>query len=420
MNMSNSRREFLRGLAGASLLSLTAAPPRMLLRAARAAEAQATAANDRILVFVQLSGGNDGLNTVVPFEDDVYFKSRPGIQLARNQLHTLQDGLALHPGMDGMASLFRDGHLNLIQGVGYPNPDRSHFRSMDIWHTARMDPGTSDSGWLGRSVERIARDEGRLPALAVGQRQLPLALVSSQINIPAILDPRQYRWNLLDRQEPGQVRVRKSLERVLDGKSPEAEALNDELDFLKRTARATYKSARRLRDVTRDYRSSVDYPGTMLGQRLKYVAQMIAGDLGARIYFLSLDGFDTHSRQADAHAALLTELSTAVTAFFRDLSEHGLSRQVAVATYSEFGRRVHENGSLGTDHGAASQMFLVAEDQGGVTGAHPSLTDLEDGDLKFHTDFRQVYATLLSRWLKLPAEEILGARYDSLPILESV
>jgi uncharacterized protein (DUF1501 family) len=400
-----SRRAFLRGSAAASVVSLGGAPPAFLCRAALAAESQPGAAGGRILVILQLEGGNDGLNTVIPYRDDEYYKARPGIGVARNAALRLDDDHGVHPQLAGFKELYDEGSLAIVQGVGYPQQDRSHFRSMDIWQSASLDAAAPGRGWVGRALDLAAAESGpEAPALAVGLQRLPLALTAANVNVPTIADIESFRLNAGD-DDGGEAR-RDLMQRLAE---PKREG-GGELLFLQRAATSAYRTAERLGKVTRE-RPAAEYPGTQLAQQLKLIAQMIRGELGARIFFVSLGGFDTHAQQPGAHQALLDELASAVRAFYSDLKGHKLHEQVVLASYSEFGRRVKENGSLGTDHGAASQMFVVTPGKGGLVGAHPSLTDLDDGDLKFHTDFRAVYATLLEKWLGFAAVPVLGGKF---------
>lgn len=407
-----TRREFAKGVGAAGLLSAGVLPPEFLARAAAAGPGDST--TGRVLVVVQLTGGNDGLNTVIPFRDDSYFKSRPGIGIPADQILRLKGvDLGLHPRMGGLRSLFDDGKVAIVQGVGYSNPNRSHFRSMDIWHTAQPDSERIVDGWLGRALDGLpGRTTGAMPALALGVERLPLALLSTTTTVPAIRDADGYR--LEAGPEPQATRLRGSLKQLTDGKSQG----DSDLDYVRRTALSAYQSAERLRQVVAGDRSTANYPATGLGQKIAWVAKMIRGDLGTRIFYVTLDGFDTHSKQANSHAGLLAEFSDAVKAFFVDLKSHRLDDRVMLASFSEFGRRVQENASLGTDHGAASQMFLVGGKlKPGIHGKHPSLTDLVEGDLKFHTDFRSVYATLLDRWLEIPSQRVLGRKFSPIAVV---
>ena len=305
-----------------------------------------------------------------------------------------------------------EGVLAILQGVGYPHPNRSHFRSMDIWNTAQPESEITGDGWLGRALDSSAKPfGGKVPALSMGMENLPLALVAPRTNVPSIrsLDDYQLRFG-----SGADAELRQSLA----GRLAAGSVAGDDLSFIRQTLGTAIDSSERLKKVAASYQPAAPWPQTQLALHLKTVAQLISGDLGTRIFFVSLGGFDTHSRQAGSHAALLAELSGAVTAFYRDLKAHGLADRVMLATYSEFGRRLKENGSLGTDHGAASQMFVVSGAvKAGVFGDHPSLSDLDDGDLKHATDFRSVYATLLDSWLGIPSQPVLGGTFAPLPFV---
>lgn len=399
------RRDFVGGLSG-SILAATSLPPTFLCRAALAAENRSSGAADRVLVVIQLTGGNDGLNTVIPFRSDHYYKARPGIGIARPQVLELGKGhdVGLHPRLLGLKSMFDDGKVGIVQGVGYPHPNRSHFRSMDIWHTADPESERVVDGWLGRALDAMPnRAQRPLPAVSLGSDRLPLAMLSARSATPAIRDLADYRFDA--GAEPVASRRRATVKRMLANDSYG----DDELEFVRRTAVAAVASAEKLQAVANRNTTSVRYPASALAKNLEAVARAIRGELGTRIFYLSLDGFDTHSKQPNAHAALLGEFSDAVKAFFDDLKSHHLDDRVLLASFSEFGRRVKENASLGTDHGAASQMFLVSGRlRPGIHGAHPRLDDLDDGDLRHHTDFRAVYAALLDDWLGIPSDRVLG------------
>lgn len=354
--MNTSRRQFLARTGAAGVISIGAAAPAFLNRAAWAAGEKARNDKDgRILVLVELAGGNDGLNTVAPFTNDAYQKARPGIALGEGAVLKLDDKLGLHPQMSGLKSLYDDGSLAVVQGIGYPNPDRSHFRSMDVWHSARPEDKEFDGdGWIGRALDqRHEKLAGSVPALAVGTERLPRALLGSKVNVPMLRSIDAFKWN----PGSGSEAERKHRRELIEQFAAQPAAEGSDLDFLRQTTTTAAKTARRLGSIASEYKPASSYPGTGLGRKLKTVAQLIAADLGTRIYFVSLGGFDTHSQQEGAHAALVGELSTAVKAFHEDLAAHKLGDQVMLATYSEFGRRVKENGSLGTDHGTASQMF---------------------------------------------------------------
>ncbi len=416
--MKTTRREFLARTSLAGVVSIGATAPSFLNRAAWAGTdlKSANQKAERILVLIELAGGNDGLNTVVPFADDHYHKARPGIRLSGDAILKLDDTHGLHPQMTGMKSIYDEGRLAIVQGVGYPNPDRSHFRSMDIWHSARPDDTDfRGDGWLGRALDHSSEHYlGKVPALAVGTERLPRALLGNNVNVPMLRDLNAFKWESSQGSKAAQQRRRE----VIEALASRSAASGSTLDFLRRTTTTASQTAKRLENISSSYQAAATYPNNSLGRKLETVAQLIAADLGTRIFFVSLGGFDTHSQQEGSHAALIGELSTAIEAFYRDIKGHQLRDRVLLATFSEFGRRVEENGSVGTDHGTASQMFVVTPEdtsRTGLIGAHPSLSDLdENGDMKFHTDFRSVYATLLENWLGLPSENALGGTFDRL------
>lgn len=417
--MSTNRRLFLQQLGAAGIVSLGVSPPAFLSRAAWAADSAENKAKDgRILVLVQMAGGNDGLNTVIPHSDPEYYKARPGIGIPKPNVLKIDDALGLHPQMSGFKELYDEGRLAIVQGVGYPNPDRSHFRSMDIWHSARPDAEYTQDGWLGRGLDlTVDQSAGALRAMALGTNRLPLALLGSKVNVPSISNLAGYHLELGAGPEANRQAQRRLMGEIADRQSSSGKlgAAAANLDFLRKTALTAFTSADKLKQVTASYKPAAEYPANGLGEKLKIVAQIIAGEMGSRVIFVSLDGFDTHAQQAGSHQALLGELSSAVRAFFQDLKGHNLDEQVVLATFSEFGRRVKENGSLGTDHGAASQVFVAGPTvKGGLYGKHPSLTDLTEGDLKFHTDFRSVYSTLLSKVLDWPAETVLLGKFPTI------
>ena len=409
--LASTRREFLKVLGSAGIVSLGTIPPKFLARAAETT-AGVAARDKRVLVLIQLAGGNDGLNTLIPMGDPAYEKARPGIGIRKGQALKLNDGFGLHPSLSGLRELYDEGKLAIVQGVGYPNPDRSHFRSMDIWQSAQPQNENPRDGWLGRALEwQFDRQPSLAEGLTLGTDKLPLAFVSTRVNVPTLR--RLEDFQLVDGQ--GSATNRELTRTALKDVTAQPALAGSELDFLRRTTTTALASAERLKSLSSTYRTTITYPVTGLASRLKLIAQMLTADLPARIFVVSLDGFDTHSQQQPGHAALMAELSGAIRAFEQDLAEHKLSDRVMLATYSEFGRRVAENGSLGTDHGAASMLFaLTPTGKAGLHGTHPSLTDLTDGDLKFTTDFRSVYATMLDNWLEIPSPVVLGGKFPAL------
>jgi uncharacterized protein (DUF1501 family) len=405
-----SRRDFLKAaLRDSSLLALAPSVPGFLAATARAVEPDH---DGRALVVIQLDGGNDGINTVVPFRDEGYARFRKALRLPSEKLLKLGNGngdadaVGLHPAMTEAAKLLERGELAIIQGVGYPNPSRSHFRSMAVWHSARTDPEEHPGpGWLGRVFdERLARGdrsgayfvgEGAPPAALRGRRSAPAALERAEdfvLDGPA--DPRA----------------------TLGGRGEDADA-GDLAAFVRRSTLDAYAAADRMAELARADRSTGSYRGGALGTRLALVARLLKSGAGARVYYTQQAGYDTHAGQLNTHARLLSELSAALGSFCADLAESGLADRVAVLCFSEFGRRVAENGSAGTDHGTAGPVLLAGRRvRGGLIGRTPSLLDLEDSDLRMGVDFRRVYASVLEDWLGLPSRDALGGAFEPLPL----
>ncbi len=406
--MPITRRGFLgQGAAGLSFVSLGGSMPGLFARAAEASR-QADR-NDNVLVVIELAGGNDGLNTVVPFEDALYYKNRRRLGLPKKEVIRLSDLVGLHPKMGPMAESFKQGELAIVQGVGYPSPDRSHFRSMEIWHTASVDATAPTTGWLGRSLDASEpAGSDNFPRGMSLAGSLPQALQADKVVVPVVeqLDS----FNGEAEGDPAGSKLRRRLTTGPEAPGP--------LGFLRRQSEAVYRTAERLEQATEKYKSTVEYPAGELGDQLKRAAQIIAGRMGVRVLFASQDGYDTHADQAEAHGNLLGQLSEALAAFRRDLAGLKLADRVVVMAFSEFGRRVDENASGGTDHGAASNLFLFGSPvRGGLVGKYPSLAQLGEGDLVFNTDFRSVYATLLDRWLGCPSEKTLGATFPALDLI---
>jgi len=399
-----TRRQFLtRTLRSSSLVALGSAVPSFVARTAQAA----APGKDNILVVLEMTGGNDGLNTVIPYADDLYHKARPTLRQTRDVVVRLDDHVGLHSGMSGLRPLWEQGQLAVVQGVGYPNPDRSHFEAMDIWQSADTQRLVK-TGWLGRSALAFKGGAG-VPLLHVGRVRLPLALAGAPDGgAVSVNDRNSFRLDLSGDQ-PGQQARRRLLEELA---APTAKAEDDLASFVRRRQVQTLTAVETLRELLeeRDARTRGE---DGLARKLQLVAGLVARGFGTRIFYVSLDGFDTHASQGPAHKKLLTELADSVAGFFRTLKETGHDRRVRLLTFSEFGRRVAENGSQGTDHGAASCLFVAGPSvRGGVVGRHPSLKDLDVGDLKFHTDFRRIYATLLDGWLGCDSKTVLGARWD--------
>jgi uncharacterized protein (DUF1501 family) len=433
MDTLHTRRSFL--TRGLTVLSAATTMPLFLQRTCLALNnpkdapltQTAMGIGEQILVCVQMSGGNDGLATVIPVDNDDYRRARPQLSQMQNLLSLGKSGVALHPALTAFKDLYDQGQMALIQGVGYPNPNRSHFRSMEIWQTA--DPAhPPKDGWLGRyfDAQCTGSDPKNMPdpksAVNIGSTA-PLSLQGSKFSAISFQNPQSYQWFAGNRNVDKKMRDTFAAVNDLNNTGDELAATssgNPTLDFLERTALDAQLSSDEIRAVTTKYKAAVAYPATPLGQQLQMVAQMIAGGLKTRVYYVSMGGFDTHANEKQAHDRLMQTLSAGIGAFMKDLKSQGNDQKVVLMTFSEFGRRVSENASRGTDHGTAAPMFVMgANVKGGVYGDHPSLRpqDLDAGDLKFHTDFRSVYATLLTDWMKADSNKILGANFKTLPLI---
>jgi uncharacterized protein (DUF1501 family) len=415
--MNSTRREFLRlGLGTSTLLACAASVPSFLARSARVLAAEPSQSKERILVVVQLSGGNDGLNTVVPYSDPAYVMHRPHLQLPLKILHRIDDHIGLHQSLAGFRKLLDSRQLAIVQSVGYPNPNRSHFESMTIWQTARLDPLADTPGWLARSLDlRPAKPGGDAPAMHIGDRALPQALYGGQQQVPSLASPEQFRRRLgiADGQEATALRT--ALDQVSSSGRSKPGSL---LDFVERSTLITYASSARLESILKNPQAGSDYPQFGLGQRLALIAQLIKSGLTSSIYYTELEGFDTHANQRGTHDLLLREVDTALKAFVDDMHKSSDGQRVLVLVFSEFGRRLQENGSNGTDHGTAAPVFVLGDAvRSGVHGPYPNLQDLQDGDPRHAIDFRRVYASVLDQWLQCPSQTVLGQKFEPLPLV---
>lgn len=354
--MQASRRQFLQaGLTGAAAVALTSSIPSL-------AAASPALASDNILVLIQLSGGNDGLNTVIPTRLSEYRTARPHIAIT-DSFHPISNDFALNPGLTHFKNLFDQGKLAIVNGCGYPQPNRSHFRSLEIWHTA--DPvGSTVDGWLARYLGQSFGNAGALPMGVHVGSQLPQSFAATSGQVPATC----------------------------------LQSADDIRAFHPRL-------------------SDADYPRD-LGAQLQLIARLIDANKGTRVFSCQISGFDTHANQLRQHESQLRQLDEAVAAFYKEISSSGHADKVTVMCFSEFGRRLAQNNSNGTDHGAAGPVFVIGNKvKGGFYGAHPSLTDLDHGDLKYTTDFRRVYSTLLDKWLNANSTQILGNRFEPIAFL---
>jgi len=375
--------------------------------------------SQKIVVVVQLSGGNDGLNTVVPFRNDIYYRERPTIAIRPDKVLKLTDDLGLNPALDPLRALYDDGQMTIINNVGYPNPDRSHFRSMDIWHTASDANQYLNTGWVGRYLD--AQCQGK-PANRKGvpyralevDDTLSLSMKGADINGLAVLDPIK-----LFNQTRGE------LVKNLSAETPDQQGsgAHSNVAYLYKTLAETVSSAEYVYGKAKNVSSTKTYPASELGSRLKTVSELIQSGVETSVYYVSIGGFDTHINQPGQQERLLKQYAEAVRVFMDDIKAAGRMQDVLLMTFSEFGRRVKQNGSNGTDHGTASNVMLFGGNgatpatSSRVINAAPNLTDLDEGDLKYSVDFRSIYATLLRDWLKTDDIAILGRKFDTLAIV---
>jgi uncharacterized protein (DUF1501 family) len=402
--------------------------------------APGTGKDSPVLVVVQLAGGNDGLNTVVPLGNDHYHKARPKLGLEAKTIRKIREDVGFHPALRGFEELHDDGHLAIVQSVGYPNPNRSHFRSTDIWMTATDSNRFSNSGWIGRYFDNACNGCPATVGLAVG-RQSPLAFAARHPKGIALENPESFRFTDLDGKTDGEKKGSGTFYRrmnssfddaplgdpantggsiaMLDG-TASPQPGDSPLDFLERTALDAQVSSDRIRAIADRVRNALPYPASKLANDLRLVARLIAGGLGTRVYYVSQGGYDTHTNQSGAHQRLLGVLGDAMAAFVKDLKALGQSDRVLVMTFSEFGRRVVENGNAGTDHGAAAPLFLAGTRvKAGWHGKPPALdpASLQNGDIRYSTDFRSVYASILEQWLHADSSTVLGTAFPILPLV---
>ena len=385
-----SRRHFLQS----SLLALAPTVPVFVARTAQSAQ---TGTDRRVLVVVQLDGGNDALNTIIPHADPSYAKLRPTLKIDPKNVVKVTDEVGLHPSLRPLDKLLQAGQLGVLPGVGYPNPNRSHFASMAIWHTARFDKEDRGGyGWIGQALDPSAGSSyvvgSAVPRAVRGRRSAAVSLGRIEDVLLADAD---------------------------SAKKAVGPAIGDDLlSFVRRQAVDAHNTGERLARLTQGADAG-RYPATTLAERLKLTARLLKSNLGARVFYTTQGGYDTHSGQRFAHSGLLSEFAGAVAAFFEDLKEAKLADQVALLAFSEFGRTIKENGSAGTDHGTAGAVFLAGPGvKGGLASRMPSLTDLSGGEPKMTTDFRRVYATVLSDWLGLPEHTALGENFARLSLFK--
>ena len=413
--MKLTRRAMIKD--GLLVVSAGMAMPAIFSRGVASARTQALdgssiaqAANERTLIVVQMAGGNDGLNTVIPYTDPLYMQMRPTLSIPGTKVLPLDTRLGLHPNLLSLAKLWDEGHLAIVEGVGYPNQSLSHFQAMDIWQTLDLN-GNGAEGWLGKLVAGLVDQDGHpFKGLDIGV-QTAQAMQSIKAPVPTVASVESYAIGVDPSDGDGgngRLQALMKLYNSYPGTAPYA-ALLDTI------ALSAAEGTRQLHQADATYLPAVKYPGGPFSDGLKILAEAIVQDLGLRVGYVTLGGFDTHSSQQATHALLLQTFADGIIAFYNDLVAHGKADNVVIMTWSEFGRRVEENGSQGTDHGTAAPLFILGNPVSkGIFGEPPSLSSLDqNGNLKYTVDFRSVYATVLDRWMGAASKDVLGGSFSS-------
>lgn len=358
----------------------------------------------RKLIIVQLSGGNDGLNTVIPYNNDIYYGLRPGLSISADKVLKINFESGLNPEMKKLMEIFEKGNLSIINNVGYPNPDRSHFRSMDIWQSGSSSEEYLKTGWIGRYLDSDCEScRNPYSAIEVGST-LSLALKGEKQSGLAVEDPQRFYMNTSEKY-------------FLDLSGQSKNHVDDSnVSYLYKTLAETTSSADYVYENSKIYKSNREYPGTQFGKNLKTIAEMIISEIDTSVYYVSLTGFDTHANQSGRQNRLLKEMSEGLYSLTEDLRESGKLEETLIMTFSEFGRRVKQNASGGTDHGTANNLFIIsgALKSSGIYNSLPDLENLENGDLKFEIDFREVYSTILKKWLNSDEGKVFGKKFGNL------
>jgi uncharacterized protein (DUF1501 family) len=440
-----TRREFLRSTVLGSAMAWTV--PAFLANTLSALQSEAadsatqitTGKDSTILVVLQMAGGNDGLNTVVPYANDLYHKARPKIGQSADKIIKLNDDLGFNGALTGFKNLYDSGNLAVVQGVGYPNPNRSHFRATEIWQTASDSDKIEKYGWLGRYFDNACTGADPTVGVTIGG-QLPEAFFAKKPMGICLNNPQNYRF--MSNGSATEESYKKLNELEMSAPAPDGgpSMVTDEnsggsisslaagmpmqggkaIDFIERTALDAQMSSDKIRAIAAKVQSQATYPGSQLGNSLKLVAKLIGGGLPTRVYYVSQGGYDTHTNQVNSQTRLLQDLGDSTKSFVADMKAQGNMQRVLVMTFSEFGRRVNENANGGTDHGAAAPMFIVGDKvKAGLLGKYPSLApqDLFEGDIKYNVDFRNVYASVLENWLKTKSAPILGKQFEPLALV---
>ncbi|MGC6431855.1 MAG: DUF1501 domain-containing protein [Jejuia sp.] len=358
------------------------------------------------LVIIQLSGGNDGLNTIIPYNNDIYYKERPTINISKSDVIKLTDEVGLNPSLTPLKRLYDQGYLSIINNVGYPNPVRSHFRSMDIWQTATDSDKFSQSGWLGRYLDNY----GKNPYSAIEvDESLSLAMKGETVNAIATKDPRAFH-NL----------SRDPYFRNIQKHQNDTHLSEHNLGYLYKSMIDAHSSAKYIYETSKTVSTTQEYPKNLFGKQLKTTAQFINSGLDTKVFYTSLNGFDTHANQLNTQKRLLKQYADGIEAFVKDLKKNETFKDTLILTFSEFGRRVKQNASVGTDHGTANNVFIIGENlkKKGFYNKMANLSDLDDnGDLKFEIDFRTIYATVLDKWLEVDDKKVLNKSFSQLDFI---
>ncbi len=413
-----SRRQFMQGLglaAAGAAISVAGTPIRALAGTPLLQQIY-NSDSDRVLVMIQLSGGNDGLNTIIPVTNDLYYNARPALAIPANQTISISPEYGMNAAMAPVESVFGDGNMAIIQGIGYPSPKLSHFQSTDVWVTGNDFESLGNTGWSGRSLEKMYPDAQAEPL------QYPLAMQVGG-NSPLLFQglDSHLGMSLLNVELFSQIA---NTGKAFDENNVPPGNAGNEISFVRSIANDSYLYASAIQTAAQSGTNDVEYPDSSLGENLAVIAQMIKGNLGTRIYHVNLSGFDTHSNQLSRHTTLLDNLSRSVAAFLEDLQVSGYQDNALVMTFSEFGRRIDQNGSAGTDHGTAAPLFLFGSGvAGGIFGEHSNLEDVDrSGNMEHTTDFRRVYATVLNDWFGISESDVaavFGSVYDMIPFIEN-
>lgn len=410
-NIRQSRAGFLKTAVGA--IAVGAVGPNLFINSALADRlTRSTAPPGPVLVIIQLQGGNDGLNTVVPYGSGLYYQDRPNIAVPEKNVLGIDGQVGLHPNLSGLKAMYDRGQVAILQGVGYPSPDRSHFRSTTIWETGDTS-GTSQTGWVGRYLDAtFTADTNPFTAVALGPT-VPQTLLTRNVPVTAVESISTYRFQISQNAAPA---VMKAYETMYPAGSA---STGSYLGLVRHAGANAEQGVHDLQGISTNYTPAVQYPQNQLARELQMVAQIISAGLGTRVFHVTLGGFDDHAAEVNTHANLMKDLGDSVAAFYADLTAQNRANDVLTMTVSEFGRRVKENGGRGTDHGTAAPVFVVGPGvKGGLYGQDPVLGSLDgNGDLIYGIDFRSVYGTVIDSWLGGHSSAVLNGSYETIGFL---